>query len=53
MTPPPVTLEKAITIAADALPRAELRPAILAALRADPEIRAAVRNAIAPWECRC
>ena len=45
MNPPPVSLERAITIAADALPRAELRPALLAALRADPEIREAVRAA--------
>ena len=47
MTPSHVNLEKAITIAADALPRAELRPAMLAALRTDPEIREAVRAAVA------
>ena len=47
MTPSPVSLEKAIAIAADALPRAELRPAMLAALRTDPEIREAIRAAVA------
>lgn len=47
MTPPPVSLDRAITIAADALPRSEIRPAMLAALRADPEIREAVRFAAA------
>ena len=47
MTPPPVTLEKAITIAADALPRAEFRAAVLAAVRTDPEIREAIRFAVA------
>lgn len=47
MTPSPVSLEKAITIAADAMPRAEFRAAMLAALRADPEIREAVRAAVA------
>ena len=51
MNSPPVTLERAITIAADALPRAELRPALLAALRADPEIREAVRAAVAAGRC--
>lgn len=47
MTPPPVSLDRAIRIAAAALPRAELRPAMLAALRTDPEIREAVRAAVA------
>jgi hypothetical protein len=47
VTPPPVSLDRAIRIAAAALPRAELRPAMLAALRTDPEIREAVRAAVA------
>lgn len=44
---PPVTLEKAITIAAVAMPRESFRPALLAAIRHDPEIREAIRAAVA------
>lgn len=47
MTPPPVTLGRAVRIAADALPRAEFRAAVLAAVRTDPEIREAIRAAVA------
>ena len=49
MSPPPPTFGHAVRIAADALPRAELRTALIAAIRTDPEVRAAVRNAVAPW----
>ena len=49
MNSPPVTLGRAVRIAADALPRAEFRTALIAAIRTDPEVRAAVRNAVAPW----
>ena len=44
---PPISVDRVITIAADALPRAEFRAAVLAAVRTDPEIREAIRFAAA------
>lgn len=49
MTPPP-TFNHAIRIAADALPRAEFRSALIALIHTDPEVRRAIRTTIAPWE---
>jgi uncharacterized protein (DUF924 family) len=44
---PPVSLDQAIRIAADAMPRESFRPALLVAIRTDPQVRDAIRAAVA------